>query len=1362
MVRAVGGEAAVWCQSGASHRDVLSRFLAIIPALVLLITWLCVATPARCQDTASPDAAELGAAYREFHAGKAEAAIARLKTILAGTAALRARARLERDLIEICATAYEWRCVDETIVALLRELQQDSELLHLVLPEANTYLIKELLWTRDYALIDQVIANSGPAGVATPASPFLTLAELQIALHAKHIEQQDFAGGENAISAALLDILLTDPKANAYYVSKALVGLIGALIHAQDIVGAFAVYNAADGYISNNLGHGSIVYAEYRLTVATLFTFTDNYALAIKLLLEAYDLYNALEINDEVRLFKLANTNSLATAALILTDRGAEAMALHARHPLQGAKERILSDGAFHNLAEFLFAVSDVFVARAAGGADDVRWRPLLEKVPDWQVGEIASANLDAYRHFALGLIDMSSDVEQARRELMTAARKWIDNFEAVIERSAEGFKLPSLFDRVVLLVGLQAATGRDAEDILLRAGEILNRSLRHALGDATALINSQPDEAARELAKSYVQLIEQKRNWTIDKLKALLAGPSSFEDKGALINAYNQIVEQLSTMRREFQKQPGNGVAAGLPSVAMVQKALSPGEVFVTVMPVPGGVGKLCIGRGQVKYVVAQYAVGQIDPTRIRADIRLLEFATTSSNPPDPVLDSQFPVASALALYELLFSGLEPCFIAGVHATVALPNDFAGIPLGALLDREPPHTADGYDLGAAPWLIKRFSFSSTVSARQFVAEGARRAAGARRPYLGIGDPIVSRSHLAEVQSTSQFRGAFRTGSDGAEFRELPESREEILQVSALLGAARSDVLLGQQATEEMLRSKSLSDYEVIHFATHGLLASDVPGLTESALLLSPGDDADDPYNDGLLSASEISRLSLNARLVVLSACNSAKYDAHQASLGIRDLHAAFTFAGGPTLLASLWPVESKTARDLVISFFEDWRLGKSSAASSLARATRRHLAKADTAHQHPRFWASFVIVGDGGALSSPQTPRGKEADFAPLRTDGGTVFGVARSARSVFLSMASDWDGKKMASIVTSQVDGRTRWSVSSRDIGAGRLLVGGDRVYAIGYTTEINSTPVIRSLTLDGRLLWEHRYADFKGYSFADGIVTQGAIFAVAVPQFIPSDQSWPAFPSSFLLKIGVSGEIENRVAFEADESGLIMGAHAVMQSWGNSLFVAVNRGQRMAMNEFERNVLGWPPLCYSNAATTVFQFGIDKLSLTAKITLGAFRAEAMKVWNGKLYIGGEGFDNCAMGGSASLYELDSIANYRFLWHDPSLFRSSIQGLAPSGDRLWIAVNYERPFTVPSLKRAPVPAPYHKRVAESGSAFREASIYSLSTDGAVRKIQTFAAGLSIYVFGIESGPSGPITYGEMGGMPAASGLPN
>jgi hypothetical protein len=291
-------------------------------------------------------------------------------------------------------------------------------------------------------------------------------------LHSKHVNQNSLEEGEEALSSALLDVLLGDPK-NGYYMSKALIGIIQSLIHAQDIVGAFLFMEAADSYIARSLAHDGILYAEYRFLVGQLFAFIGDYAQATAILSEAAQLTGLLEIDDEVKSYRLAIANSLASAALLLAGKGQDAQELHSKHPMQKVKERILSDGELHTYQEFFFGVSDVLASRALKLIPDLRWRPLFERDPKWNIGELETTNINSYRHFVIGLLDVAdSEIAKGQRELMIAAKERIDIFDAVMRVNSEGFQLPSLVDRIVLLVGAEAATELkppNTADLLLR-----------------------------------------------------------------------------------------------------------------------------------------------------------------------------------------------------------------------------------------------------------------------------------------------------------------------------------------------------------------------------------------------------------------------------------------------------------------------------------------------------------------------------------------------------------------------------------------------------------------------------------------------------------------------------------------------------------------------------------------------------------------------------------------------------------------------------------------------------------------------------------------------------------------------------
>jgi len=159
----------------------------------------------------------------------------------------------------------------------------------------------------------------------------------------------------------------------------------------------------------------------------------------------------------------------------------------------------------------------------------------------------------------------------------------------------------------------------------------------------------------------------------------------------------------------------------------------------------------------------------------------------------------------------------------------------------------------------------------------------------------------------------------------------------------------------------------------VIAFATHGLVAGDFAGLAEPALVLTPPMKPT-PTDDGLLTASEVAGLDLDADWVILSACNTAAGDRPGAE-GLSGLARAFFHAGSRALLVSHWSVPSEAATALTVfsaqALAADPGIGR---AEALRRAMLRGMngehpdGRSLPRQAHPIFWAPFVNVGEGGA----------------------------------------------------------------------------------------------------------------------------------------------------------------------------------------------------------------------------------------------------------------------------------------------------------------------------------------------------------------------------------------------------------
>ena len=175
--------------------------------------------------------------------------------------------------------------------------------------------------------------------------------------------------------------------------------------------------------------------------------------------------------------------------------------------------------------------------------------------------------------------------------------------------------------------------------------------------------------------------------------------------------------------------------------------------------------------------------------------------------------------------------------------------------------------------------------------------------------------------------------------------------------------------------TETGLKKAPLDTYRILHFATHGLLAGETAQLAaaraEPALVMTPPDTPSEE-DDGLLTASEIAGLKLDADWVVMSACNTASAGRPGAE-PLSGLARAFFYAGTRALLVSHWPVDSYAATVLTSRTFAEMRkhpkIGRSEAFRRAMLALMSDSERPWAAH--PSVWAPFAIVGEGGAQVS-------------------------------------------------------------------------------------------------------------------------------------------------------------------------------------------------------------------------------------------------------------------------------------------------------------------------------------------------------------------------------------------------------
>jgi CHAT domain-containing protein len=334
-----------------------------------------------------------------------------------------------------------------------------------------------------------------------------------------------------------------------------------------------------------------------------------------------------------------------------------------------------------------------------------------------------------------------------------------------------------------------------------------------------------------------------------------------------------------------------------------------------------------------------------------------------------------EFDLRDSYALYRQLFGPFEAALDGIKHLVVVPGGALASLPLGVLVTSNPAGRERDY--AHASWLVRRVALSQVPSMRAFIS---LRAAGPGRtrpahPFLGFGNPnFAGATQQADGKPSALVALAQQCRDNGpipAEMLRalapLPETAGEVNTVARVLGADGRSVFLGRDATESKLRELPLDQYGVLYFATHGLLPGELRCQAEPGLALSPPEGTASTKNaDGLLDATEIASLSLNADLVVLSACNTASGGGRFGGEALSGLAEAFFYAGARALLASHWQVPSTATVRLMTGLFE--RAGPALARGTAESLRQSQLALLDQpATAHPFFWAAFTVIGDGG-----------------------------------------------------------------------------------------------------------------------------------------------------------------------------------------------------------------------------------------------------------------------------------------------------------------------------------------------------------------------------------------------------------
>jgi CHAT domain-containing protein/Tfp pilus assembly protein PilF len=335
---------------------------------------------------------------------------------------------------------------------------------------------------------------------------------------------------------------------------------------------------------------------------------------------------------------------------------------------------------------------------------------------------------------------------------------------------------------------------------------------------------------------------------------------------------------------------------------------------------------------------------------------------------------DAPFNVEASYRLYQSVFGSFADKFASKKRLSVVTNGALTSIPLQLLVTKNPT----GKKLKDVDWFVRSHAITVLPSVASLKTLRSRAPiASPSKPMIAFADPVFSKMDKRQARQQVAARGitSFVRGThiDIALLAEhlvrLPWTRVEVQSIAKALRVDPSDIRLGLDATETAVKDAKLDQYRIVYFATHGLVAGNLEefaqGKVEPALALSIPDKPND-FDDGLLFASEVAQLKLNADWVVLSACNTAAEDRPGAE-ALSGLARAFFYAGARSLLVSHWEVDDKTTAKLMTTIFQLTRDNpKLSHGEALQQSILAILDRASSDEElHPRLWAPFVVVGE-------------------------------------------------------------------------------------------------------------------------------------------------------------------------------------------------------------------------------------------------------------------------------------------------------------------------------------------------------------------------------------------------------------
>ncbi|CAN7535150.1 CHAT domain-containing protein [Phenylobacterium sp. LjRoot164] len=1178
------------------------------------------------------------------------------------------------------------------------------------------------------------------------ANPGLYLRR-QVLASSIQLELEDYAAAGATVDKTLsLLATLKNPQDDAFLVAWALSDTIDSLRVLGQSDRAYGVYRASRGFIAASLPPLSVDAMMFRLVEAELLLEQGQFAAALPVLDLAVATAQAIELDDDSRAYVIAQAltrKAVACTGLLKPDCAREALGAHPYAKLYARAGRTPAD-----FEETAYLAARALVAAIEQRPDPVAAKALSQAAP-YEGGAGANAEPAAiYRTAGRALAlapgaERQAGLTEAGR-LITAAAKRAPALGVGASRR------PAAIEQILISFALSQAeqVGAEADEVNFTLFQLAARTQASVDADSLVALSQAKEALQRRAIHQGLRLRARRDAYERSELAQLAVRTSAPPTQAPLRHdvAARGVLRDFAVRLGKIDRSLPPASGSNLVELKRFQAALRPGEAALSVATVPGGMAYMCVRQDRVVRLTAP-----ADLRQATLDIKILQAALTAGHAPSDALDAQFPAAAAVRMHQLLVAPFGDCVKEGDHLLWLANASVTPLPLAVLLPQAPPKLGEGYDLAQADWLVRRHAVSYAGSpAAILAARSGALAPASDFDFLGVGDPVLSGATAqGEDRAKMLLQGSHSAGL--AALTPLPETRDE-LERSAK-GFATTKLLVQNAATERGVRGQLLGSYRYLSFATHGLIRDEIEGLSEPALALTPVSSID-PFDDGLLTASEIADLNLGARFVALSACNTANYDVAQMAGELPALASAFAVAGVPSTLGSLWAVDSQTTKEVVATTFATLRTEHGeSPALALAQAQRTFLAAPPArAYLHPRFWAPLIVLGDGARPPPAAASKGAVAVEA-VTDDPGEVIALRRSDAGVltrFLAKPAGTDSYVSGATLT------PGWRHADPSIGASRVLVEqGTSVVLGGYQpgADGRQAPTLETLDLAtgavrGKWRGETR-GDYDSFIDAGAALTPTSAAFVVVDRALLARAAGRREGDRVRVIVSEHGAAA-RLLFEIVPTAAVAIDEATITPIGERLLVTYTARypapprRQLVEDDYDA------PSCLGVPITWTELRDSRTGALVASRELSGWTVSSAMARGGEVLLGGGVIGACEAELRAGVVALDAGLQPRVVFEDKSLGRSEVRALAPAAEGATLVAAIK----ASQVDYRPATAVVAPGEPEEATTQYSGMIVHLRADGAVAAQRLLESGSNLYLSAADaSRPGEALLGGSLGG---------